>query len=82
MPTYEYVCDACRHQFEQFQSIKADSLKKCPECGREFIRKTRYSVWDRKKNLGATSYVHDEEIKSKAILQFNRRTSNGCYCCI
>jgi putative FmdB family regulatory protein len=34
MPTYDYVCDACGHKFEEFQSIKADTLKKCPACGK------------------------------------------------
>ena len=34
MPTYEYRCDNCDHEFETFQSIKAGALKKCPECGK------------------------------------------------
>lgn len=34
MPTYEYQCDACDHRFEQFQSISASPLKKCPQCGK------------------------------------------------
>ena len=34
MPTYEYVCNNCQHQFEQFQSIKARPIRKCPECGK------------------------------------------------
>jgi putative FmdB family regulatory protein len=34
MPTYDYKCDACGHKFEQFQSISAGPLKKCPECGK------------------------------------------------
>lgn len=34
MPTYDYRCDACEHQFEEFQSITAKPLKKCPECGK------------------------------------------------
>src|SRR5512140_1937028 len=34
MPTYEYRCAACNHEFEQFQSIKAGPLKKCPKCGK------------------------------------------------
>jgi len=34
MPTYEYVCDNCQHEFEQFQSIKAKPIRKCPECGK------------------------------------------------
>ena len=32
MPTYEYQCQNCEHQFEEFQSITAKPLKKCPEC--------------------------------------------------
>ncbi|MAZ12004.1 MAG: hypothetical protein CMO71_04230 [Verrucomicrobiales bacterium] len=32
MPTYEYVCEKCDHEFEIFQSIKADPLKDCPKC--------------------------------------------------
>ncbi len=34
MPTYEYVCQSCRHEFEKFQSITAKVLRKCPECGK------------------------------------------------
>ena len=34
MPTYEYVCNNCQHQFEQFQSMKARPIRKCPECGK------------------------------------------------
>ncbi len=32
MPTYEYKCCKCGHQFEKFQSMTAEPLKKCPEC--------------------------------------------------
>lgn len=39
MPTYDYVCDACDHQFELFQSITAQSKRKCPECGRLKLRR-------------------------------------------
>jgi putative FmdB family regulatory protein len=31
MPTYEYVCAKCGHEFERFQSISAPPLKRCPE---------------------------------------------------
>ena len=34
MPTYDYVCQACKHEFEEFQSITAKSLRKCPACGK------------------------------------------------
>ena len=32
MPTYAYRCDACRHEFEEFQSITAKPIRKCPSC--------------------------------------------------
>ena len=32
MPTYEYVCAQCGHEFEEFQSITAKPLRKCPQC--------------------------------------------------
>ncbi len=31
MPTYEYVCAKCGHEFEQFQSITDDALTVCPK---------------------------------------------------
>ena len=34
MPTYQYECAACDHQFEQLQSMTEPKLKKCPECGK------------------------------------------------
>ena len=34
MPTYDYQCDNCSHEMEAFQSITANPLKKCPECGK------------------------------------------------
>lgn len=39
MPTYEYICDACKHEFEAFQSITAEPITKCPECGKKKVRK-------------------------------------------
>ena len=32
VPTYQYACNACSHEFEAFQSFSDDSLTKCPEC--------------------------------------------------
>lgn len=34
MPTYDYRCSGCGHEFEEFQSITAAPLKKCPKCGK------------------------------------------------
>jgi putative FmdB family regulatory protein len=35
MPIYDYLCDECGHKVEEFQSIHADALAKCPECDSE-----------------------------------------------
>ena len=34
MPTYDYRCRACDHEFEHFQSMTSKVLRKCPECGK------------------------------------------------
>lgn len=39
MPTYEYRCTACKHEFEQFQSMKDNPLKKCPKCGKNALER-------------------------------------------
>ena len=39
MPHYDYVCDACEHAFELYQSIKEDAKKQCPECGKKKLRR-------------------------------------------
>jgi putative FmdB family regulatory protein len=39
MPTYEYKCTACGHAFEQFQSITAAPVKRCPQCGKAKVKR-------------------------------------------
>lgn len=39
MPTYEYACDACGHQFEEFQQISDAPLKSCPSCKKRKLRR-------------------------------------------
>ena len=34
MPTYDYSCDNCGHEFEREQRITEDPVKKCPKCGK------------------------------------------------
>ncbi|MEE9368257.1 MAG: FmdB family zinc ribbon protein [Pontiella sp.] len=38
MPTYDYECTKCGHNFEAFHSISADPLTDCPECPGEIKR--------------------------------------------
>ena len=39
MPTYDYHCDACEHEFEEFQSMSEPVLTKCPQCGKKKLRR-------------------------------------------
>ena len=39
MPTYDYACDACGHEFERQQRITEKPLKKCPKCGKNQARR-------------------------------------------
>ncbi len=39
MPTYDYECDACGHEFELFQSITEDVKRICPECKKPKLRR-------------------------------------------
>ncbi len=34
MPTYDYGCKACGHEFEKEQRISDKPVKKCPSCGK------------------------------------------------
>lgn len=34
MPTYDYVCAACGHELEIFQSMTESPKRKCPDCGK------------------------------------------------
>ena len=39
MPTYDYQCERCGHTFDEFQSITAKPLRKCPECGKLSLKR-------------------------------------------
>jgi len=38
MPTYEYECTKCGHNFEVFQAMSDEPLKTCTKCGKEVRR--------------------------------------------
>ena len=39
MPTYDYHCDACDHEFEEFQAMLDKPLKKCPKCKKAGVKR-------------------------------------------
>lgn len=34
MPTYQYRCPACGHEFEKFEKMSSAGRAKCPKCGK------------------------------------------------
>jgi putative FmdB family regulatory protein len=67
MPTYEYTCASCGHDFERFESITAKPDKSCPKCkkkkaerrisaGGGFLFKgSGFYITDYKKSSGAAA---------------------------
>lgn len=43
MPTYEYRCTSCNHQFERFQKMSDDPIAECELCGAE-VRRVLFPV--------------------------------------
>ncbi len=39
MPTYDYVCQACGHEFELFQQMSDPVKRKCPACTEQKLRR-------------------------------------------
>jgi putative FmdB family regulatory protein len=39
MPTYDYICDDCGHEFEAYESITAQPQTDCPECRHPKLRR-------------------------------------------
>jgi putative FmdB family regulatory protein len=77
MPTYEYVCDACDHKFELFQSIKDEPIKKCPECGKKKVRRlfgTGAAVMFKGSGFYTTDYRSESYKKSAAA---DSKSSSG-----
>ena len=70
MPTYQYACTACSHEFEEVQSFSDDSLTKCPECTGE-IRKIYSAVGVVFKGSG---FYKTDPVKKKAMSESTATT--------
>jgi len=38
VPTYEYACQKCGHEFEKFQNISDEPVKRCPKCKGKVVK--------------------------------------------
>lgn len=39
MPSYDYECKTCGHEFEAFQTMSEEPLTECPSCGETSLRR-------------------------------------------
>src|SRR4051794_17025659 len=79
MPTYEYKCSACDYTFERFQSITADPIKRCPECGKSKVKRllgTGAGVIFKGSGFYTTDY-RDKGYAEKAKAESGGGTSSG-----
>ena len=69
MPTYEYRCSQCEHELEEFQSIMAKPLRKCPACGKNTLKRligTGAGVMFKGSGFWQTDYARSGEYKKAA----------------
>jgi putative FmdB family regulatory protein len=38
MPTYQYRCNSCGYEFEEFQGISDRPIESCPKCRNNLVR--------------------------------------------
>jgi putative FmdB family regulatory protein len=65
MPFYEYQCSACDHHLEVLQKISDAPLRKCPECGKQALKRLISAPVFRLKGAGwyETDFKSDSEQK-------------------
>lgn len=63
MPFYEYQCSSCGHHEEVLQSISDKPLKKCPNCGKNGLKKLMSAPVFRLKGSGwyETDFKSDKD---------------------
>jgi putative FmdB family regulatory protein len=79
MPTYDYVCDACGHEFELFQSITEPVKRKCPECSKPKLRRligTGAAIMFKGSGFYKTDY-RSESYKKQAEADKSHGSSEG-----
>jgi len=69
MPFYEYECSACKHHTEVLQKISDAPLKKCPECGKQTLKRLISAPVFRLKGGGwyETDFKSDNEKKRNLV---------------
>ena len=77
MPTYNYKCDSCNHEFSVMQSIKENPLDSCEKCNGKIHRLIGGNLGFIFKGSGfyLTDYVKKD--KTKTNKQKNNSSKKG-----
>jgi len=78
MPTYQYECLECKHNFEVFQAMSDDPVKACEKCGKQ-VRKLYNSAGLIFKGSGF--YVNDYRQKGGDPQPVPASCQGGCGGC-
>jgi putative FmdB family regulatory protein len=74
LPTYEYRCASCEHQFERFQRMSDEPVKECEKCG-EPVKRMLFPVAIQFKGSGF--YTTDYARKSTMAAGGSRSESSS-----
>ena len=80
MPTYDYEGDACGHQWELFQRIVEDAVKKCPECKKKKARRlfgTGAAIMFKGSGFYETDYRSDSYKKGAKAAKDKKKSDSG-----
>lgn len=66
MPTYEYRCMECSHQFERFQKMSDEPVSECELCGGK-VKRLLFPVAVHYKGSGfyTTDYAHRHSVSPR-----------------
>jgi putative FmdB family regulatory protein len=72
LPTYEYRCLSCEHQFERFQRMSDDPVKECEVCGAP-VKRLLFPVAIHFKGNGfySTDYARRSALGSSSVSNGN-----------
>lgn len=79
MPTYQYECSGCGHEFEVLQSMQQPKLKKCPQCGKNRLARligTGGGIIFKGSGFYATDYK--KKGSSKSGSEKDKRVTKAC----
>ena len=79
MPIYEYRCGNCEHELDALQKISDSPLRKCPECGKNTLRRLISAPVFRLKGGGwyETDFKGDGDKKRNLVETSPNESSNS-----